>query len=152
MTEQIHEVWGDMPDWLVLRLDSAGFIDAAAGASRKARTFRCRECKRAVLRGLDSDQCAVTVEADPTPLTDEGEAIARLLGARTYELRWLGAHYELDFRDQWRIKSRPAGKPGIEILVEHRHPVLTLPRKPPQVVPGRPGSPKAASSTDKPPY
>jgi len=152
MSEPIHEVWGDMPTWLVRRLDNAGYIDAAAGASRKARTFRCTECKRAVLRGLDDDMGAQTAEADPSPLTDEGEAVARLLGARTYELRWLGDHYELDRRDQWRIKGRPAGKPGIEVLVEHRHPVLKLPRKAPQIIPKRSYGPGVGESADQPPF
>jgi hypothetical protein len=152
MTEPIHEVWGDMPTWLVRRLDNAGYIDARMGASRKARSFQCPECKRGVLRGLDADMCARTAEADPTPLTTEGEALAVLMGAATYELRWLVDHYELDQRDQWRIKGRPAGKPGIEVLVEHRHPVLKLPRKAPQIVPKRPAGPGVGESAEECPF
>ena len=118
-----------MPAWLVRRLDAAGYIDAAMGASRKARALTCPTCRQPLLRGLDADMCARTVDADPYPLAPESEALALLMGIRTFELRWYGDHYELDARDRWRIAGRPATLPDVEVLAGHRCGAARLPRR-----------------------
>lgn len=110
-----------MPAWLVQRLDRAGYIDATLAASRRARAAYCPRCRHIVMRGLDADWCALTVDCDPTPITAQAEALALLTRIPTFEVRWLGDRYEIDRRDQWRIKERPAGiTPGIDVLVLHR--------------------------------
>jgi hypothetical protein len=57
--------------------------------------------------------------ADPQPLTDYGEALALLAGRDTFELRWIGDHYEIAGRDYFRIRGSPAGSMGIDVLVAH---------------------------------
>jgi hypothetical protein len=111
----------DMPGWLVDRLDRAGWIDASTGAGRQARSTRCRDCGGHVMRGLTEHPMALSVDADPHPLTALGEAVC-ILGRRpTYELRYLvGGRYDLDHRDQWRIAERPAGRTrNVDVLARH---------------------------------
>ena len=118
-----------MPAWLVRRLDEAGYIDAAMGAGRKARALTCPTCHQPLLRGLDADMCARTVDADPYPLAPESEALALLMRIRTFELRWCGDHYELDHRDRWRIRGRPATRDDVDVLAAHRCGMARLPRR-----------------------
>lgn len=120
-----------MPRWLVERLDAAGYIDAQMGASRKARALSCPRCGEPLLRALDADVCALTVDADPYPLAPESEALAALMEIPTFELSWRGDHYELDRRDQWRMRGRPASKPGVQILAAHRCGQARLPGRTP---------------------
>jgi hypothetical protein len=56
--------------------------------------------------------------ADPQPLTNFGEALALMAGRDTFELRWIGDHYEIAIRDHFRIRGSPAGS-GVDILVAH---------------------------------
>jgi hypothetical protein len=127
-----------MPDWLIRRLDEAGYIDARLQASRKARALPCPRCGQPLLRGLDADICARTVDTDPYPLAAESEALALLMHIRTFELRWYGDHYELDSRDRWRIAGRPATRPDVDVLAEHRCGQPTLPRRTGALRTGRP--------------
>lgn len=47
----------------------------------------CRSCAAPVLRGLDADVAGITVEVDPSPVDNLGEAVAVLTGRRTFSLR-----------------------------------------------------------------
>jgi hypothetical protein len=58
----------------------------AGEAFRSASLTRCRDCKAPILYGLDADMCALSVRADPTPLTPLGEALALIDGRATYSL------------------------------------------------------------------
>jgi hypothetical protein len=106
---------------MVDRLDRAGWIDAGTGAGRQARATKCRDCHAAVIRGLTAFPMAVSVDADPHPLTQQGEAVCLILGRATFELRYLlGGTYDLDDRDRWRRKGRPAGlSKQVDVLARH---------------------------------
>jgi hypothetical protein len=110
-----------MPQYLIDRLDRAGWIDAAMGATRQARATRCNGCHQAVIRGLTNFPGALAVDADPRPLTALGEALCLIQRRRTYELRHFPpADYDLDARDQWRRKERPAGATrNVDVLALH---------------------------------
>jgi hypothetical protein len=42
-------------------------------------------------------------------------------GLRTYEMHREGGAWVIDFRDQWRVASRPAGRtPRNDVLAQHR--------------------------------
>jgi hypothetical protein len=111
----------EMPQWLVDRLDQAGWIDAATAASRNTAARTCTGCRKPVLRGLTAFPMAISVDVDPWPLTAAAEAVCLLMGRATYELRHLHPHYDLDSRDQWRRKERPAGaSPGVDVLAAHQ--------------------------------
>jgi len=88
---------------------------------RRAATATCPECGAEVIRGLDAEVGGRCVDADPLPLSAAGEALTRLGGSRTYELVRTGGRLELDQRDQWRIRGRPAGgaRTG-DVLAGHR--------------------------------
>lgn len=111
---------GRLPDWLVRRLEAAGVIDSATGATRSARTAKCPVCQARVMRGLDADFGSMSADCDPEPLAPLGEALALMAGRRTYVLRWRGNRYELDQRDQFSIRGAPAGsKAGQDVLAGH---------------------------------
>lgn len=101
------------------RLISMGVMDAETGATRRARAGRCGKCQRHVMRGIDADVSGWVVEADPEPLSRLGEALALMAGRTTVELRWLGDRYEMDSRNQSRIRGSPAGTNGVDVLVRH---------------------------------
>ena len=101
------------------RLIRAGLMDEPTGATRRARAVRCESCHRAVMRGICADYAGYVVDADPTPLSRTGEALALMAGRTTVELRWLTDRYELDLRDHFRIRGSPAGTNGIDVLVVH---------------------------------
>lgn len=101
------------------RLIRAGLMDADTGATRSARAVSCPKCRRHVMRGINDSFGGWVVMADPEPLSKLGEALALLGGRATVELRWLGDRYEIDQRDHFRIRGRPAGTNGIDVLVIH---------------------------------
>ena len=111
-----------LPSWLIDRLDRAGWIDAATGAGRQARAARCPSCRAAVIRGLTAFPMAISVDADPAPLTATGEVLCLLVKRPTYELRYLsGGAYDLDTRDKWRRRERPAGTTKqVDVLAQHK--------------------------------
>ena len=110
-----------MDDWIRRRLEEAGYIDAATGATRTARHSTCPSCGHRVIRGIDADWCGRAVDVDPQPLSGSGELLAILSKLVTFELMLLGNRPELGRRDQWRIRGRPADAdwPG-DVLVSHR--------------------------------
>lgn len=77
-----------------------------AGEAFRAVALRtCHRCRSPILVGLDADMCAITVRADPTPLTQLGEAIAVLQGRTTYDLVSYDGRKELNPRNAHHIKS-----------------------------------------------
>jgi hypothetical protein len=101
------------------RLIKLGLLDAETGATRTARAGRCRDCQRSVMVGINANFGGRAVLADPEPLSNLGEALALMSGRSTVELRWLGDRYEIDRRDQFRIRGSPAETNGIDVLVIH---------------------------------
>jgi hypothetical protein len=139
-----------MPPWLVARLEADGRIDRTTRATRRARVVACERCREPIFRGLDADWCALSRDCDPRPLDQLEEALALLNGSRTFELRWLGDHYELDMRDQFRIAGTPAlSKVGVDVLVEHDCHRASLGGCAQSMIPPRPGSIPLA---DSPPF
>lgn len=100
-------------------LKSAEVKTGAPAGSRAARVIACRDCSAPVFRGLDADIMALEVTVDVRPVNADGELTALLEERRTYELSWNGRRYEIDRRDQFRIKGRPPGTRGIDVLVSH---------------------------------
>jgi hypothetical protein len=90
------------------------------GVSRKARARFCRRCRSPVIAGYDHDRCAFAAYVDPMPLNPLGEAMALMADRPTYSLRWVGGHYELDYRSSESIAAHPAGtQPHIEVVAAH---------------------------------
>ena len=139
-----------MPEWLLRKLDSEGHIDLAAGATRRARPARCDKCQAGVIRGLDGDMCALAADADPEPLSPEGEALAMLARIPTYRLWQIGGRFELTRRDPATKTGHPPGTDyACDVLAAHQcTPTLTLPRMPSRIPP--PAS--AAGLPHNPPF
>lgn len=114
-----------LPDHVKRRLEQLGLLDPVTGATRRARACLCPTCRRPVMRGIDREYGGMSVDADPEPLTVNGEVNALMTGARTYNLQWVprpgGMGYTLDSRDQWQIARWPAGSNGMDVLAEHSH-------------------------------
>lgn len=81
-------------------------------------------CGAPVLQGVDEDLAAAIVKADPAPLSATGEAMARMNGRNTYDLRKDGGVFQLMRRNSLTIISRPPGSKiwcgMIDVLAEHR--------------------------------
>lgn len=108
------------PTWLLDHLIRAGHV-TETGATRKAKIRRCQKCRAHVLVGLDADMCALEVEADPTPLSALGEALALVEGRRTLALYRDRGRFVLDPRRTEDITGDPAGSNSREdALREHR--------------------------------
>lgn len=107
-----------LPDHVRRHLEATGVL-TADGFSRRARLHPCRACAQPVVSGLDANVCALTGHADPHPLTASGEVAALLDGRTTYELTDRVDRSELDARDTWDIRARPAGGDP-PVLAEHR--------------------------------
>lgn len=112
------------PEWLRRRLVAAGVMDDATGATRRARARRCDTCRAVVMLGIDADWSGIVSAADPTPLSWVGEAQASMAGRVTFELAWTTSpsglpSYELNRRNPSRIRGRPAGTPGMDVLAQH---------------------------------
>lgn len=109
-----------MPAHLVRHLIAIGRMDAD-GVSRRAHATSCAKCGAVVMVGLDHDSCAMTVYADPVPLTPIGEVEVLLAGRRTYDLAYTSRGYRLDPRFAAHIKATPAGSaPGVDVVAGHR--------------------------------
>lgn len=93
---------------------------------------RCPNCRRSVLAGPSSDT-GLEIVADPSPLSNLGEALALMDDRATVMLRWFGNRYEIYSRDQTRIEGTPASTNGVDVLVRHECARATgppLPTKP----------------------
>jgi hypothetical protein len=111
---------GMIAPWLSRLLEAQGRLNTD-GVHRHARARFCARCGHTILTGLDADTAAMPIRTDPTPITALGELTALMAGTPTYELRWLTNHYEIDYRDQHRIKGNPPGIwKGGDVLVSHR--------------------------------
>lgn len=81
----------------------------------------CHDCKAPILAGLDDLACALPARVDVTPLTPLGEALARIAGQQTYEIR-AGKPPRIVRRDAHAITARPAGgdaRPRYDVVTTH---------------------------------
>lgn len=106
-------------------------------ASHKHRGVRAGwcACGAPILRGLDDDVCALTVVVDPTPLTATGEAIARIQGRQTFEIRVRNGLHHLASRNASAIQRKPPGTKAwviglIDVVAEHACHSFPLPSQP----------------------
>jgi hypothetical protein len=112
-----------IPAWLRRHLhDTGAMVD---GVTRRARIQTCPRCHRVVIRGLTDEPCSTLATADPTPLSNLGEALALMQGRVTYDLAYRGGRLELDDRDDFHIKGSPPETPNwwranADVLAEHR--------------------------------
>jgi hypothetical protein len=121
--------------WLQRRLEAMGLMDPDTGATRRARSRLCEQCRRPIMRGIDADWGGRSVDCDPTPVSQLGETLALIDGRRTYELRYLGTgtgaqRYEIDHRTPERIRGNPPGTKRLDVLIEHNHDGKQYPNTP----------------------
>lgn len=114
-----------IPDWLAKYLEDTGKLGPDR-IGRAAKLRRCKTCGRYILTGLDNDMCASVANADPTPVSPLGEALALIGGRRTYTLRQTTDRLELQIRDRWQIAGSPAGTRH-DVLPEHTCEAIDLP-------------------------
>lgn len=115
-----------MPAHVVEHLIAIGRMDRD-GISRRARPHACPNCHALTIVGLDHDRSALTVRADPSPLSPAGELIALLTGRPTYSLHPHGNRYEINPRSQWAITSTPAGTlTSCDVVAAHQCHALDL--------------------------
>lgn len=112
-----------IPAWLRRHLEQTGVT--TQGYTRRARPDRCKTCRATVVKGWTDEPCAILASADPTPLSNLGEALALLQGRATYDLARRGGRYELDHRESDHIASSPPETPdawrrNADVLAEHR--------------------------------
>lgn len=86
-----------MPNWLKKHLEEK------TGGFRAARWTRCPKCHAIILKGLDDDVAAWTVEADPTPITPRQEELCQWIGRQTYMVTMNPNRIELDRRTSYAI-------------------------------------------------
>lgn len=84
---------------------------------RNAEPESCPRCARPTLVGPDDDTAALTVRADPNPLTPLAEATALAEGQATYALRRVAGRIQLTRRDPWAIAARSAD--SIHVIADH---------------------------------
>lgn len=114
-----------IPNWLAKHLEDAGKLGPDR-IGRAARAHRCKACGQLILTGLDNDMCASIANADPTPVSPLGEALALIGGRRTYTLHQTTDRLELQIRDRWQIAGSPAGT-RYDVLPEHTCEAIDLP-------------------------
>jgi hypothetical protein len=130
-----------MPEWLARKLENDGVIDfshAGPPATRRTRAILCPGCRRPIMRGLMPLPTPWPVDADPTPLSSLGEALALLAGVKTYELSWSFDHYEIRHREWSMVTYGPADTlKESDVLGAHNCRVPTSPAWPtkPSLVP-----------------
>jgi hypothetical protein len=139
-----------MPPWLKRHLEAIGAANTD-GISRQARARICPGCRRPVMAGLDSNIGGFPTRCDPEPLNPLGELDTLMADRHTFELRWIGGGYRIDYRNADHMQARPAGQwTGGDVLAEHRcrHPPAgdhtTDSRIPDPTTPG--------ASNDPPPF
>jgi hypothetical protein len=125
-------------DWLRRWLLATGRMDAD-GITRQLRGGHCPRCAQSLLQGLDGDVAALTIHADPLPLTRTGEAAYVLLSATTYRMRASLKGWTAHPRVAGEIRRQPASL-TVRVLGEHccgmrwpaglYHPPPRAPRQP----------------------
>jgi len=103
-----------MQPWLIGQLIDQGILTQSR-LGRKAKARECRHCRSWILTGLDADLAAIEVQADPHPLSPDGEVAALLDDRHTYDLE----EHRLYRRYHWNIAGRPAGERH-RVLADHR--------------------------------
>lgn len=126
-----------MEKWLKDQLVAQGKI-TPRGVGRRASVRPCPRCGAWTFQGLDADVCAGEAMTDLGPLDPFGELVARTAGIETYNLRWLGDRYELDFRDHYEIEGNPPGtRPNVDVVAGHRCGIDIAHRSPSRLPPRR---------------
>lgn len=109
--------------------------------TRAVRANICHRCHAEILEGLDDDRAALVARVDPQPVDNLGEYLAIAAGRSTYSLRRVTPRrYELDHRDQWRIRGHQW-----PVHAQHICAAAPLPSPPP-----KPPAPPAAAATEVP--
>ncbi|MUL39612.1 hypothetical protein FZ103_00185 [Streptomonospora sp. PA3] len=89
-----------MPQWMKQRREEY---------ARAAQLRLCKKCRAPVLAGYDADICALSVQIDPTPITEIGEAIALMEGRTTYDLTTSRGRKEIHHRAEHNISAPRRG-------------------------------------------
>lgn len=91
------------------------------GATRTVRIRLCSRCHNPILTGLDADICALPARVDPVPVSELGEALARIDNRCTYDYVKTRAVPVLEYRESWTI----AAPRRFPVLAEHKcgHPL-----------------------------
>jgi hypothetical protein len=122
------------------RLIASGRLDPR-GSSRALTVVTCRNCGRAVARGLDADVCGLLATVDLTEIDPAGEVLALATGRRTYDVIPGPGRLELAPRRAAHIRARRR----YPVLAEHRCDAPPLPAAPAD-------TPDAAHGDDRPPF
>lgn len=107
-----------MTETLRRALVAAGRLDDD-GFARRTRPCHCPGCGMYVLRGLDAERMGLPVTTDVLAVSSAGEIAAIFDGIPTYELHPAGDRIEVDYRDRYRIRSRPADAEGVHVVTAH---------------------------------
>lgn len=140
-----------IPQWL---------RDRQADHARAAQIRLCAKCAAPVLVGFDADICALTVQIDPTPISELGEAQALMQGRGTYDLIAAKGRREIWHRAEWNITTARRGP----VFPAHQCHGPALDPAPPTGAPSPPTRPTAPTTGqltldtaleaehDRPPY
>ncbi|MBG6083256.1 hypothetical protein [Zhihengliuella flava] len=94
-----------LPEWLRAALETK------TGGFRTAKFSRCPQCGAITLTGLNADQLAQTITADPTPLTPTDEYACTLTNRPTIHATHEGNNrWHLHYRDHLRMTTPPSDK------------------------------------------
>jgi hypothetical protein len=106
------------PTALTAHLERLGYANTD-GIHRAAHMTRCPHCRASRMSGLNAETAAMPAHCDPTPLNALGELQAVLASHYTCTLTWNGQRYELDHRDEHRMRSHPPGPGQYDVLAQH---------------------------------
>lgn len=103
----------EMPEHVKRTLANRGDLDPTTGASHNARIVRCQTCRRPVFLGLI---VGLVYVCDTYAISPMAEALALLLGRRTFTIRFGTDRMSLDWRGKW---APPIGSRDVDVLVQH---------------------------------
>lgn len=112
-----YKDWYKMDDWLWAWMVRTG-LARADGVGQRIKPYRC-VCGDTVLRGLDSEVCAVVVSVDVGGVDALGEAVALLQGRRTYTLLPLLHRSQNSFCLIQRTAAHISRKTVHPVLIQH---------------------------------
>jgi hypothetical protein len=95
---------GWLPQWVTDQINNPGPL------ARRAQFTRCTRCGSIIIHGLDADQLAQEVRADPTPITKDQEIACILTDRPTWQLAIAGEEIKIIDR-QLRWQTRPPKRP-----------------------------------------